>query len=205
MILLGDVSGKGLKAAMTVSLIVGAARTLARFAPNPGRDARRVEPAALRTPARRLDSPVWHCAWTPQATACWPLRVTPHLSEQAGSRSPGHVATGYSSRGELRRGGNRASRRWPACALRQRPARTTQLTGEIFSFERLDALFATRPDAAKATQAAVNFGQDDDITVLTLTRLGKGQQSSSHLSAPHFVQVYRSTKNRTRRSSLISC
>ena len=35
MILLGDVSGKGLKAAMTVSLIVGAARTLARFAPNP--------------------------------------------------------------------------------------------------------------------------------------------------------------------------
>ncbi len=36
MILLGDVSGKGLKAAMTVSLIVGAARTLAKFAPTPG-------------------------------------------------------------------------------------------------------------------------------------------------------------------------
>jgi hypothetical protein len=35
MILLGDVSGKGLRAAMTVSLIVGATRTLAKFAPNP--------------------------------------------------------------------------------------------------------------------------------------------------------------------------
>jgi hypothetical protein len=35
LILLGDVSGKGLKAAMTVSLIVGAARTLAKFAPQP--------------------------------------------------------------------------------------------------------------------------------------------------------------------------
>ena len=62
-------------------------------------------------------------------------------------------------------------------------------SGEIFSFDRLDALFATRPDADQATEAAVNFGQDDDITVLTLTRLGKGQQSSSHLSAPNFAQI----------------
>ena len=62
-------------------------------------------------------------------------------------------------------------------------------TGEIFSFERLDALFSTHPDAARATDAAVTFGQDDDITVLTLTRLGSGEQSSTHLSAPRLVQV----------------
>ena len=35
LVLLGDVSGKGLKAAMTVSLIVGAVRTLARFTSRP--------------------------------------------------------------------------------------------------------------------------------------------------------------------------
>ena len=35
LILLGDVSGKGLRAAMTVSLIVGAVRALAKFAPHP--------------------------------------------------------------------------------------------------------------------------------------------------------------------------
>ena len=35
----------------------------------------------------------------------------------------------------------------------------------------------------------MNFGQDDDITVLTLTRLGTGQQSSTHLSAPRLVPV----------------
>ena len=35
LIVLGDVSGKGLQAAMTVSLIVGAVRTLAKFAPQP--------------------------------------------------------------------------------------------------------------------------------------------------------------------------
>lgn len=50
-------------------------------------------------------------------------------------------------------------------------------------------ILATRPDAARATEAAVNLGQDDDITVLTLNRLGTGKQSSSHLSTPHFAQV----------------
>jgi hypothetical protein len=37
----------------------------------------------------------------------------------------------------------------------------------VYSFARLKTLFASRPTA----EAAVNFGQDDDITVLTLTRI----------------------------------
>jgi serine phosphatase RsbU (regulator of sigma subunit) len=43
-------------------------------------------------------------------------------------------------------------------------------SGEFYSFDRLKTLFATNPTAEQAAQAAVNFGQDDDITVLTLTR-----------------------------------
>ena len=38
-------------------------------------------------------------------------------------------------------------------------------SGEIFSFERLQRLFASHADAAKASEAAVNFGQEDDITL----------------------------------------
>jgi serine phosphatase RsbU (regulator of sigma subunit) len=49
--------------------------------------------------------------------------------------------------------------------------------GELYSFARLETLFATRPSAAQATQAAVKFGQDDDITVLTLTRLAQGEEA----------------------------
>jgi serine phosphatase RsbU (regulator of sigma subunit) len=49
--------------------------------------------------------------------------------------------------------------------------------GELYSFARLERLFASHPSAAQATQAAVNFGQDDDITVLTLTRLASGGES----------------------------
>jgi hypothetical protein len=43
-------------------------------------------------------------------------------------------------------------------------------TGELYGFERLRALFAASPTAAQASEAALAFGQDDDITVLTLTR-----------------------------------
>jgi serine phosphatase RsbU (regulator of sigma subunit) len=51
--------------------------------------------------------------------------------------------------------------------------------GELYGFERLEKLFATRPNATQATEAAVNFGQDDDITVLTLTRLAKAEEPKS--------------------------
>ena len=38
-------------------------------------------------------------------------------------------------------------------------------------FERLHDLFATQPTAAQAANAAQLFGQDDDITILTLSRV----------------------------------
>jgi hypothetical protein len=44
----------------------------------------------------------------------------------------------------------------------------------LYGFERLGVLFASRPSAAQAAEAAVNFGQDDDITVLTVKRVGTG-------------------------------
>ena len=61
--------------------------------------------------------------------------------------------------------------------------------GEIFSFERVRALVATMPDAKQATEAAVAFGQDDDITVLTLTRLAVGEKSTTSLLAPGLVAL----------------
>jgi serine phosphatase RsbU (regulator of sigma subunit) len=41
---------------------------------------------------------------------------------------------------------------------------------ELFGFGRVRSLIATNPDAHAASQAAVAFGQNDDITVLTVTR-----------------------------------
>ncbi len=43
--------------------------------------------------------------------------------------------------------------------------------GEIFGEERLAKLFAAWPTAQQAAEAAIQFGQDDDVTVVSLTRL----------------------------------
>jgi serine phosphatase RsbU (regulator of sigma subunit) len=57
-------------------------------------------------------------------------------------------------------------------------------SGELFSFDRLRSLMQHKPSAEEATKAATDFGQEDDITVLTLTRLAKGETPSTLLKAP---------------------
>jgi serine phosphatase RsbU (regulator of sigma subunit) len=56
-------------------------------------------------------------------------------------------------------------------------------SGELYGFERLEVLVGKRPSASQASEEAVAFGQDD-ITVLTLTRLAAGEESVTLLSAP---------------------
>lgn len=189
LILLGDVSGKGLRAAMAVSLIVGAVRTLVKFAPHPA--------DILSELNQRLFGRLQGGFAT-----CLALRVGP--DGRCVMASAGHPAPFLNKR-ELKIPGALplgmvATARYEEMAFALREGdhfalytdgllEARSASGEIFSFERLDELFATKPDAAKATDAAVTFGQDDDITVLTLTRLGTGEQSSTHLSAPRFAQV----------------
>jgi serine phosphatase RsbU (regulator of sigma subunit) len=62
-------------------------------------------------------------------------------------------------------------------------------SGELYGFDRVCALIATHPDAQTASDAAVAFGQDDDITVLTVTRLAVGVESTTRLAAPELVSA----------------
>ena len=56
-------------------------------------------------------------------------------------------------------------------------------TGELFGFDRVQSLFATRPTAEDATQSAISFGQDDDITVLMFVRLA-GEPTAAYPMTP---------------------
>lgn len=187
LIVLGDVSGKGLKAAMMVSLIVGTVRTLARFVPRPA--------ALLEELNQRLSGRMQG-----GFTTCLALVVS--RDGRCVAASAGHPAP-FLNQAELGLPGALPLGILPG-AVYQEMAFQLQVgdhlalytdgllearreNGEIFSFARLDALFAKRPDAAEATEAAVQFGQQDDITVLTLTRLGSGQQSTTQLTIPIFV------------------
>jgi hypothetical protein len=171
LIILGDVSGKGLRAAMAVSLIVGAVRTLAETTSSPAE--------ILAGLSRRL-----HGRLQGGFSTCVVLRLDPHGA--CTLASAGHPAPYFNEReidlpGALPLGIDPEIAYQEAvvyfnpgdrCALYTDgllEARTP--SGEIFSFERLQMLFASGADAAQASEAAVAFGQDDDITVVTLTRL----------------------------------
>jgi hypothetical protein len=176
LVVLGDVSGKGLKAAMAVSLIVGAVRALADDYP---------APAQLLTQLnRRL-----HGRLQEGFATCLILHLKPdgacvlasagHPAPYLNDREielPGALPLGVSTgttylQSEFNvRPGDHFALYTDGLLEARRPS------GELYGFERLDGLFSVRTNAAEATAAAVNFGQDDDITVLTLTRLASGEE-----------------------------
>lgn len=50
-------------------------------------------------------------------------------------------------------------------------AEATNVKGELFGFERVLELVRTRPSATQIAEAAQAFGQEDDISVISVTRV----------------------------------
>jgi Stage II sporulation protein E (SpoIIE) len=171
LIVIGDVSGKGLKAAMTVSLLVGTVRTFAEQSSDPA--------AILAGLNRRLEGRMGHGFVT-----CMVLRVgpsgecvvasaghlPPFLNQEEMKLAPalplGLVAEAvYENVAFTMRAGDRLTLYTDGLLEARNAAR------ELYGFGRVRELMATNPDAQTASEAAVAFGQDDDITVLTLARV----------------------------------
>lgn len=176
LVVLGDVSGKGLKAAMAVSLIVGAVRALAEDYP---------APAPLLTQLnRRLFGRLQGAFAT-----CLILLLQPDntcLLASAGHPAPYLNQHEIEIPGALPLGVSQNTS-YMEREINTRPGDHLALytdgllearnrTGELYGFARLGDLFSSPTNAAAATEAAVSFGQDDDITVLTLTRLTAGEE-----------------------------
>jgi hypothetical protein len=189
LIVLGDVSGKGIKAAMAVSFIVGTVCTLAKFTSSPGkllaelnqRLCGRLDGGFATSLALWLDGD-GRCA---VSSAGHP---SPFLNrnelEMEGSLPLGLTpdVTYPETELYLREGDHIAM--YTDGLLEARNAK-----GEMFSFDRLNALFSTRPGAAAASGVAVQFGQEDDITVLTVTRLAVGVKPTTRLIAPEMANA----------------
>lgn len=184
LVVLGDVSGKGLKAAMAVSLIVGAMRALADDYPTPGQ--------LLTQLNRRLFGRLQGGFAT-----CLVLLLRPDsvcVVASAGHPAPFLNKDEVEVPGALPLGVE-LNNTYSECEVTTRPGDHMALytdgllearnrTGELYGFDRLETLFSRPTNAAAATEAAVNFGQDDDITVLTLTRLAVGEEAMAVHLAP---------------------
>jgi Stage II sporulation protein E (SpoIIE) len=180
---LGDVSGKGLKAGMNVSMIVGVLRAEAGSTDPAqilaalnrclaGRMAGgfatgmvfRIDQDGMVTFANAGHLPPYLNGLEYPLDASLPLGLIPYAdyTEEKLQLKPGDQLAVYTD-GLLE---------------------ATSPTNELFGFDRMKELFAKQPTAQEAMQAALDFGQEDDITVLTITRLAAGVESTTSLAAP---------------------
>lgn len=167
LIAIGDVSGKGMPAAMTVSLLVGTLRTLAYYTQSPGE--------ILTAMNRRMLSRS-HGGFT----TCLVLRldsggtltmanaghIGPYLDGKEIDVESG-LPLGLDGSAEYHETtfglGNHAQ----LTLLTDGVVEARKPSGELLGFERTREL-STHP-AREVAQAAQSFGQQDDITVLTLS------------------------------------
>ncbi len=184
LIVIGDVSGKGMPAAMTVSLLVGTLRTLAHYTQSPSEILSAMNQRML---ARSRGG----------FTTCLVIRIAPDYTLTVANA--GHLAPYLQGRElEVVNGlplGLAAESVYPETEVAlPENAQLTLVTdgvvearahsGELLGFERA-AILSTQP-AASIAQAAQTFGQEDDITVLTLSR----QHSQAQLkSAPSLAAL----------------
>jgi hypothetical protein len=182
LIVAGDVSGKGLRAAMAVSLIVGAVRTLVEQDASPagvlaGLNRRligRTQGGFATCCAVRID-PTGH------ATMANAGHCQPYLDDREVELPPGLPL------------GLVEGMTYDEIALAIAPGQQITLVsdgvvearnhhGELYGFERLSRLMGERPSAEHVANTAIEFGQDDDITVLTVTRLAAKPEAATQLS-----------------------
>jgi len=169
LIVAGDVTGKGLKAGMLVALLVGAIRSTADWSADPvvilkalnqrlmGRGDAQATCLALRIDADG------------SATLANAGHMPPYLNgkpiEVEGSLPLGMIdAPDFSVlRFKLAQGDR-------LMLLSDGIAEATNAEGHLFGFERVQELIATAGSAAHIATAAQSFGQEDDISVIAVTR-----------------------------------
>ena len=171
LVVLGDVSGKGLKAAMNVALIVGTVRTLAEYDSDPAavliglnrRLVGRMQGGFATTIVLKLDT-------SGDCTLANAGHLPPFLNSSEMTLDPslplGIVTDAdYVSRYIVLSDDDRMTLYTDGVLEACNSAR------ELYGFERIKTLLTKRPDASTIAETARAFGQEDDSTVLTITRL----------------------------------
>lgn len=167
LLVIGDVSGKGLPSAMLVALLIGSIRAVAAYTPDPVMLLRRLHDTMI---GRVQDGFATALAVLIARNGLVTLANAGHLSPYLDGREidlPGALPLGI--------GGGQ----YEATTIELQPG--SQLTflsdgiveaqnerHELFGFDRAKAI--SREPAATIVEAAVQFGQDDDMTAVTIER-----------------------------------
>jgi serine phosphatase RsbU (regulator of sigma subunit) len=169
LIVAGDVTGKGLKAGMLVALLVGAIRSIAQFDPDPM--------VMLWSLNQRL------LGRNDAQATCLALRIA---SDGAVTlANAGHMAPYLNGEPIAMEGvlplGLIEDAEFSVLHFQLKPddklvlmsdgvVEATDAEGHLFGFERVHELLHTATTAAAVANAAQSFGQEDDISVIAVTR-----------------------------------
>ncbi|HVT97649.1 MAG TPA: SpoIIE family protein phosphatase [Acidobacteriaceae bacterium] len=179
---IGDVSGKGMPAAMTVSLLVGTIRTLAHY---------------TQSPAEILFAMNQRMLGRTQGgfTTCLVLRADPdgavttanagHLAPYLGGTElciDNGLPLGLSAEGTYPEARLTLPGNTQLTLLTDGVVEARNAQGELYGFDRTASISAQ--SAGQVAAAAQAHGQEDDITVLTLTRLTAGERPTMESIAP---------------------
>ncbi|HUN83748.1 MAG TPA: SpoIIE family protein phosphatase [Terracidiphilus sp.] len=181
LIVIGDVSGKGMPAAMTVSLLVGTVRTLAHYTRNPGEILAAMNQRMLARSAGGF-------------TTCLVLRADPDGTltvANAGHISPylrgkelqveGGLPLGLTADSTYKESRFHLAKNDQLTVVTDGVVEARGKEGELFGFERTAGISSQPADSVVRT--AVAFGQEDDITVVTLVRRAAQELSVIPLAA----------------------
>ena len=182
LIMVGDVSGKGLKAAMTVSLIVGTLRTMADYTLRPAEILQGLNRRLIgRIEGGFVTCVVLHIAANGETTVANAGHLPPFRD---GKELPvlGSLPLGVSSSVVYDELTFRLQERETLTLYTDGILEARNSKGELFGFERLSAMLATRPEIEKIVNAAEVFGQEDDITALSITRHSAAEPKTATVS-----------------------
>lgn len=176
LIVLGDVTGHGLQAGMLVALIVGAITTEATHTADPSQ--------LLHALNARL------CARGHSQATCLAVRI--FLDGKAILANAGHIPP-YLNGKELPIDGSlplgmigeasfsilefNLNESDHILLISDGVVEAQNQDGQLFGFDRIRQLLAARKSAHQLAAAAARFGQEDDITVLSITRTKSRQEA----------------------------
>jgi hypothetical protein len=179
LIVIGDVSGKGMPAAMTVSLLVGTIRTLAHYTQSPGEILAAMNMRMLARSAGGF-------------TTCLVLRADPDGTLTIANA--GHIAPlvngvemllenglplGLSADSTYAESTSHLALNEQLTLMTDGVVEARNKDGELFGFERAAAIASNSAESIAAQ--AQTFGQEDDITIVTLTWIGAKEPVGVHV------------------------
>ncbi len=165
----GDVTGKGLQAGMLVAMLVGAIRTESAHTSDPVRVLSALNARLHGREHAQATCLALHIDADGAATLANAGHLPPYLNGEPlpmeGALPLGMIEGAVPSVMHFQ-----LSQNDRLMLMSDGIAEATDASGKLFGFERIHELLRTASSSTEVATAAQNFGQEDDISVIAITR-----------------------------------